>query len=145
MGDSSKLKTHSSAHGANNSSLALGTQAFSPRADLVLQLSASAGPVTSRKKAHSWLEKKGWILASEQYLKSKLTKILFLVALMFKLPTEADSALHSVAFLICNLGDEDLASMISVKLIDKIANSLSELIDKLTDSIAVANNFLHAM
>jgi hypothetical protein len=144
MGDSSKSKTCSSACGANNSSLAPGTWAFSPRANLVSQLSASASLVTSEKEAHSWLEKKGWILASEQYSKSKLTEILFLVALTFKLLTEANSALHSVAFLIHDLGNEDLTSIISVKLINKITNSLSKPIDKLTDSIAVTNNFLHA-
>jgi hypothetical protein len=65
-----------------------------------LQLSASISPVTSVKDAHSWLEKKGWILASEWYSKNKLAEILFSAVLSFKLPTEADTALCSIAFLI---------------------------------------------
>jgi hypothetical protein len=43
------------------------------------------------------------------------------------------------------LGEEDLTSLISTTLINKIANRLSKLIDKLTESIASANNFLHAV
>jgi hypothetical protein len=42
------------------------------------------------------------------------------------------------------LGEEDFASLVLAKLINKIANSLSKPIDKLTNSIASANNFLHA-
>ena len=144
MGDSAKAKTRSAARGSTNSSLAPGTRAFSPRPDLASQIAASAGPVTSEKEARSWLEKQGWILASEQYSKNKLADILFSVALAFKLPNEAVTALRSVAYLLRDLGKDDLASTISAKLIDKIANGLSKPIDKFSDSIAAANNFLLA-
>jgi hypothetical protein len=84
-----------------------------PRPNLDSHIAASASPVTSEKEAHSWLEKKGWILTSEHYSKSKLAKILFTVTLSFKLPTKANTALHSVAFLIHDQGEEDFASLVS--------------------------------
>jgi hypothetical protein len=146
MGDASKSKinTRTSTRGSSTNSLAPGNRAFSPRPDLDSQIAASAGPVTSDKEARSWLEKKGWILTSESYSKSKLAEILFSVALSFKLPPEADAAVRSVAFLIRDQGEEDFASSVSTKLIDKIASSLCKPIENLSDSVASAKSFLSA-
>jgi hypothetical protein len=118
MGDSSKSKNNprSSAHGSSNSSLALRNWTLSPRANLDSQLTASVSPVTSVKDTHSWLEKKGWSLASKKFSKNKLAEILFSAVLAFKLPTEVDTALHSVTYLIHNQVKEDLASSLSAKL-----------------------------
>jgi hypothetical protein len=52
--------------------------------------------------------------------------------------------LCSVTFLIQDQGEEDLASLVSAKLIDKITTSLNDLIDKLSDSVASAKTFLLA-
>ena len=146
MGDSLKSKnsTRSSARGTSNGNLAPGNRTLSPRADLDSQITASTGPVTSVKDASSWLKKKGWILATEQCSKTKLAQILFTAVLSFKLPPEVDTALRSVAYLICDQGEDDFASSVSAELIDKITNKLSDPIDKLTNSISSANTFLLA-
>jgi methyl-accepting chemotaxis protein len=147
MGDSAKPKNipRTSTRGSSNSNLALGgNQTLSPRADLDAQLAASASPVTSEKEARAWLEKKGWILPSEQYTKNKLADIIFSVVLSSKLTPTADSTLRATAFLMRDLGEEDLATSISTKLIDKITSRLSEPIDKLDKSISSVNNFLLA-
>jgi hypothetical protein len=98
----SKSNPHSSAHGSNNIGLAPGNQALSPRPDLDSQITASVSPVSLVKEAHSWLEKKGWILTSKHYSKSKLAEILFTTALSFKLQPKVDTALRSVVFLLHN-------------------------------------------
>jgi hypothetical protein len=76
----------------------LGNRNFSPRADLEAQISASVGPVTSAKDACAWLEKKGWMLASEPYSKDKLAEILFSMTISFKLPQDVDTAVRSVTY-----------------------------------------------
>jgi hypothetical protein len=122
----------------------LGNRNFSPRADLEAQLNASASPVASAKDACAWLEKKGWVLTSESYSKNKLAEILFSVALSFKLPPDADTAIRSVAHIVRERAEEDLASSLSDKLIDKITNKISEPIDKLLSSVTSAKNFIDA-
>jgi hypothetical protein len=77
-------------------------------------------------------------------LKNKLTDILFLVALAFKLLAEADMAIHSVAYLVCEQAEEELTSQLSDKLIDKITDNLSGPIAKLADIVASTKRFLDA-
>ena len=146
MGDSSTPKNipQSSSCGSNSNASALGYRTLSPRDDLDAQISASASPVTSAKNACTWLEKKGWLLSSESYSKTKLAEILFSVALTFKLPPEADTAIRSVAYIIRDRAEEELADSLSVKIIDKIADKVNQPINKLLDSVTSAKNFLDA-
>jgi hypothetical protein len=146
MGDSSKPKNipRSSSRGSNSNASALGNRNFSPRPDLEAQLNASVSPVTSVKDACAWLEKMGWMLTSEPYSKNKLAEILFSVALSFKLPPDADTAIRSVAYVIRDRADEETASSLLEGLIDKIASKINEPTDKLLNSVTSAKNFLDA-
>jgi len=149
MGDSTKTKSknnpRSSSLGSNkNNASSLGNRDFSPRADLEAQILASSSPIASAMDACSWLEKKGWSLSSESYSKNKLSDILFSAALAFNPPPEVDSAIRSVAYLIRDLAEEGLASSVSDKVAEKIVNTLSETINKLSDSVTSAKNFLDA-
>ena len=146
MGDSSKTKNNSrsSSRGSNINTSALGNRNLSPRNDLDAQISASAGPVKSAKDACAWLEKKGWMLASEPYSKDKLAEILFSVAIAFKLLQDADMAVRSVAYLIREHAEEVLTSSIVDKVIDKITNRISEPVDKLNNSVTSTKGFLDA-
>ena len=103
MGDSAKQKSSSwtSSCGINSqNTTSQNSQDFLPWANQEAQILASPSLVSSAKDAWSWLEKKGWALNSEIYSKSKLADILLLATLSFKLPAKADTAIHSVAFLI---------------------------------------------
>jgi hypothetical protein len=77
-------------------------------------------------------------------LKAKLAEILFSVALSFKLPPEADTAIRSAAYIIWDRSDEELADSLSDKLIDKISIKINQPIDKLLDSVSAAKSFLDA-
>ena len=101
---------------------------FSHQSDLEAQLQAFPTPVSSVKGTHSWLEKKGWLLNSEDNLKRKLADILFSASLSFKTPPEANMAVKSVAYKLQDLVDEDLSSFLTDKIIDQILNKLNELI-----------------
>jgi hypothetical protein len=107
-------------------------------------VAASASPVSSADNAHSWLEKKGWMLASEPYMKSKLAEVLILATLLFKLPAEADTAVHSVAYLMWEQSEDKIATQLSDKLLDRFTNSLSTPISKLMDSVSSTKSFLDA-
>ena len=117
---------------------ALGNQNFLLRSDLEAQISASTGLVLSVNDAYAWLKKKGWMLTNKPYSKDKLAEILFSVALSFELLQDADTVVHSIAYLFCNQAKEILASSTSDKLIDKFANRFSEPINKLNDSVTTA-------
>jgi hypothetical protein len=110
--------------------------------DLEAKVAASASPVWSVDEACSWLEKKGWMLTSEPYMKSKLAKVLFSATLLFKLLAEADMAIHSVSYLIREQSEDKIASQLSDKLLDRFANSLSTPISKLVDSVSTTKSFL---
>jgi hypothetical protein len=112
---------------------------------LEAQLLASLSSVESAKDTRSWLEKKGWMLSSEPYSKNKIAEILFSATLSFKLPPGANTAIWSTAYLIRDLADEDLTSSVSDKIMDKIAIGLRDSINKLSDSLDSAKNFLDAM
>ena len=94
MGDSSKAKSvptsnRSTSRGSNSNVASLiGRREFVPRPDLDAQIQASPSPVSSARDARAWLEKKGWLLNSEEVTKFKLADILFSAALSFKLPPE---------------------------------------------------------
>ena len=67
-------------------------------------LSGDSSPVQSLEDAHSWLNKKGWVLAGEQYDRFKMVNILMTVSLLPKLPVDAAATIRSVALLI----DDDI-------------------------------------
>jgi hypothetical protein len=140
-----QVNPRSSSHSSNNGGKNLvGSQTFSPRSDLEAQVAASASPVLLADEARSWLEKKGWMLASKPYMKSKLSKVLFLAALLFKLPAEADTAIRSVAYLIQEQSEDEIAAQLLDKLLDRFTNSLSAPISKLMDSVSSTKSFLNA-
>jgi hypothetical protein len=145
MGDSvnSKVASRSSSRGSN-SNASLGNRDFSPRPDLEAQLRASPSPVSSAKDARSWLEKKGWMLNSENYTKNKLADILFSASLSFKIPPEANTAIRSVAYLIRDLADEEHAASLTDKIIDQLTNKLIKPISSLDSAVTSAKNFLDA-
>ena len=147
MGDSLKSKNspRSSSRGSNsNAASSLGNRDFSPRADLEAQLLASPSPVSSVKDARSWLEKKGWMLNSEDYTKKKLADILFSASLSFKLPPEANTAIRSVAYLIRDLADEEHAASLTDKIIDRLTIRLNKPILSLDTAVSSTKNFLDA-
>ena len=147
MGDSLKSKNspRSSSRGSNsNVASSLGNRDFSPQADLEAQLHASPSPVSSAKDARSWLEKKGWMLNSEDHSKKKLADILFSASLSFKLPPEANTAIRSVAYLFRDLADEEHAASLTDKIIDQLTNRLNEPITLFDSAISAAKNFLDA-
>ena len=73
---------------------------FAPQPNLDAQIAASPSPVSSAKDSRAWLEKKGWLLNSEDVSARKLADILFSAALSFKLPPEANVAIRSVAHIL---------------------------------------------
>jgi hypothetical protein len=64
----------------------------------------SPSPVNSINNACSWLDSKGWVFADEKYIKTKLTDILFTVAIKTKLSSEVGATVCTAAYLI-----EDMA------------------------------------
>ena len=84
------------------------------------------------------------MLSSEPYSKNKLAEILFSVVLSFNLPSEADTAIHSVAYVIRDRAKEEVMDSLSGKLISKITDKIDEPIDKLLDSVTTVKNFLNA-
>ena len=117
---------------------------FLPPANLEEKILASSSPVSSAKNAQSWLEKKGWALNSETCSINKLADILFLVALLFKLLAEANTAICSLAFLICDQADKDFAGSIADKIINKVIDKLNVPVENLNNSIAAAKSFINA-
>ena len=148
MGDSGKKKNMARTSSQSSSSagnVSTGNRELLSRADLEAQLQASPGPVTDAKDARSWLEAKGWILASEKYTKPKLADILFTVALTQKLPSDACAAIKVVAFLIRDLADQDLSDSIASLITDKVTSKISSLMDNLAAEFATTKGFLDAV
>jgi hypothetical protein len=128
MGDYLRQKggPRTSSRGSNNGhnyASSQGNREFFPRADFEVQILTSPSPVSSAKDTCSWLEKKGWMLSSENYSKNKLAEILLSVSLSFKLPTEADTA-------------------VSNKIIGRVIEELKKPVSKLNESITAAKSFL---
>jgi ABC-type transporter Mla subunit MlaD len=82
------------------------------------------------------------MLSSENYSKNKLAEILLSVSLSFKLPTEADTAICSIAYLIRDQADEDLSTTVSDKIIGRVIEELKKPVSKLNESITAAKSFL---
>src|ERR1700722_14901156 len=148
MSDSSKKK--SAAWTSSRSSSSAGNVSPSnrellSRADVVTQLQASPGPVTSTKDARSWLEAKSWILAGEKYTKPKLANILFTIVLTQKLTSEASAAIKAVAFLIEDLADQDFSDSLASLITDKVTSQISSSIDNLAAGITTTKDFLDAV
>jgi hypothetical protein len=136
-----------SSRGSNysqNNTASQSPRRFSPRADLDAQILATPSPVTSAKDAWSWLENKGWILNSEENSVPKLADILLSATISFKLPTEASTAIRSVAFLLRAYANEALSTTVTDTIIDNIVDKLNEPIYKLSNSIASTKDFLDA-
>ena len=62
----------------------------------------------------------------------------------FKLLTEADKAIHSVAFFILKKTNKDFASSVTVEIIDKVSDKLKNLIENLNESVSATKGFLDA-
>ena len=149
MGDSSRQKNSpwTSSRSSNNNSNITSAQnpwGFSPQANLEALIAASPSLVTSVKDARSWLEGKGWLLTSKENSKLKLTDILLLAALSFKLLAEASTAIYLVAFLLRDHADKALATTVSDTIIEKMIDKLSDPLGTLNDFITTAKDFLDA-
>ena len=132
----------SSRSSSSASNISSGNRELLPRADLEAQLQASPGPVTNAKDAQSWLESKGWILASENYTKPKLANILFTVALTQKLPSDTSAAIKAVAFLLEDGADQDLSDSLASLITDKITSQINASIDKMAAEVTATKGFL---
>ena len=147
MSDSLKSKNSpwSSSHGSNsNVASSQGNWDFSPQANLEAQLLASPNLVSSVKDTCSWLEKKGWMLNSEDYTKNKLADIFFSASLLFKHLLKANITIHSVTYLIQDLAEEEHTTSLTDKIIDWLTNRLNEPILSLNMAVSLAKNFLNA-
>ena len=87
------------------------------------------------------LEKKGWLLNNENYSKNKFTDILLSASLSFKLPTEADTAIQLVTFLIWDQANEILPLLFQI--IDKLIDKFKTPIENINESISSTKNFLN--
>jgi hypothetical protein len=74
----------------------------------------------------------------------KPADILLTATLSFKLTAKASTTIRSVAFLLCDLADEMLASTITNAIIDKMIDKLSEPLGALNNSVTAAKGFLDA-
>ena len=148
MGDSSKPKNPqacslSCSTGSSNVA-SPANRYFAPQPDLDAQIAASPSLVSSAKDSWAWLEKKGWLLNSEDVNARKLADILFSAALSFKLPPAANVAIRSVAHILRELSDDVISSLITDKLSDCLSSRIGEHIDTLKAAIMSAKNFLEA-
>ncbi|KAG5642787.1 hypothetical protein DXG03_002111 [Asterophora parasitica] len=81
------------------------TRHHQPRSDISELLTAETGPVKTVRDARSWLEQKGWVLASDPYDREKMVHVLLTAALALPGRTtearaEARTAVLAVALLL---------------------------------------------
>ena len=100
--------------------------------------------VSSAKDSWSWLKDKGWVLNSKDNSAPKLTDILLSATISFKLPANASTATHAVAFLLCAHTDENLAATVTNHIINKVIDKISNPLAKLNQSINSNRFFLDA-
>ena len=100
--------------------------------------------VSSAKDAQSWLKEKSWVLNSEDNSAPKLTDILLSATISFKLPANASTTIHAVAFLLRAHTDENLAATVADHIINKVIDKISNPLAKLNDSIDATKSFLDA-
>ena len=84
------------------------------------------------------------MLPSEENSKLKLADILLSATLSFKLPAEANSVICSVAFLLRDHADEEIATTVSDAIIDKVIDKISIPLGALNESVSAAKEFLDA-
>ena len=100
--------------------------------------------VSSAKDAQSWLESKSWVLNSEDSSALNLADILLSATISFKLPADASTAIHAVAFLLCAHTDKTLAATVIDYIINKVIDKISNPLAKLSESINSIKSFLDA-
>jgi hypothetical protein len=110
------------------------------RSGISALLSGDSGPVQSLEDARSWLDKKGWVLAGEQYDRLKMVNILMTVSLLPKLPMDAAAAIRSVALLI----DDDIKDSLSSDISTAVANKLLAHLGNIPDELSRTKEFLEA-
>ena len=149
MGDTSRQKSGTRVlscrvNSSQNTKSPQNVRGFSRWPDLEAQISAAPSPVSSTKDAWSWLESKGWVLNSEDSLAPKLADILLSAMISFKLPANASTTIHAVAFLLHAHTDDTLAATVTDHAINKVIDKISNPLFKLSESIDSTKSFLDA-
>jgi hypothetical protein len=139
MGDKDR-RTSNVPRGASSSGTPTPSRDLPSRSGISALLSGDSGPVKTLSDARSWLDKKGWVLAGEQYDRSKMTNILFTVSLLPKLPLDAVAAIRAVALIIEDNIEDSLSSALSSAIADKFLARIGNVPDELTR----AKEFLEA-
>jgi hypothetical protein len=139
MGDKDR-RVSSVTRGASSSRTPTPSRDLPSRSGINALLSGDSGPVKSPSDARSWLDKKGWVLAGEQYDRSKMVNILFTVSLLPKLPPDAAAAIRAVALIIEDNIEDSLSSTLSSAIADKFLERIGDIPNELTR----AKEFLEA-
>ncbi|KAG6882574.1 hypothetical protein C0993_010044, partial [Termitomyces sp. T159_Od127] len=109
--------------------------------DIKVLLANNPSPIKSQCDAHTWLEKKGWILAAKPYDRRKLVHVLLLAALTSK-QQELRNASIAVALLLDNAildhVSEAIADLVVTKALSRIEGAATKL-NSSADFAAVAD------
>ena len=85
------------------------------------------------------------MLNSEDSSSSKLSDVLVATTLSFKLPTDASTAIRSVAFLLRAHADESFTSTVADQLIDKVIDKIDSPLVELNNAVNATKTFLDAV
>ena len=116
-------------------------QGLASHSEINSLITGNSGPINNNIEACKWLDTKGWVLAEEDYDRSKMVKILLTALLLPRVPTEAANAIHAVAFIIDTNITDNISSSIATTVTDKITTNLATIITRLTAS----QTFLEAL
>jgi len=131
MGDKDRRASNVT-QGASSSRTPTPSRDLPSRSGITALLSGNSGPVKTLPDARAWLDKKGWVLAGEQYDRTKMVNILLTVSLLPKLPSDAAAAIRAVALLIEDNIEDSLSSALSSAIADKLLARIGNLPDELT-------------
>ena len=120
----------------------LGSQrGLASRAELNSLIAGNSGPINNDIEARKWLDTKGWVLAEEEYDRSKMVKILLTASLLPRISTEAANTIRAVAFILDTDITDNISTSLATAVSDKINTNLSTILTGLTAS----QTFLEAL
>ena len=111
------------------------------QANLEAHITASLSSVSSAKNAQSWLKNKGWMLNSEYNSSTKLSDILLVATLSFKLLADACTTIQAVAFLIQAQSNNNTTATVTNSIINKVIDKINAPLAKLNEHIDTTKSF----
>ena len=115
-------------------------QGLASRSTINSLIAGAPGPVSDAAGARRWLDSKGWVLAGEEYDRSKMVSVLLTASLTPRIPSEAATAIRAVAFLL----ESNITDKTADHLANEVSNKVKAELTHIISGLSATQSFLEA-